>query len=221
MNRKLLLAALAVTAMGGAAIAADTMMAPRGPMQADANKDGVVSRAEFFAAAETRFAKLDANGDRKLSGEEVKGHGGRMLRLGADRDGTISFEEVAAATSARFTRLDTDKDGKLTGAELKPIGGRMHRFRAGQDDGPGMTGGRGWRRGEMGAMMLKRTDTDNDGRISRAEMRAQADERFDRMDANKDGFIDASEMDAMRARMPGRGGPGNDMPPPPEDDGGE
>ena len=55
-------------------------------------------------------------------------------------------------------------------------------------------------RGMMGARAMERLDTDGDGRISRAEFAAASQERFQRMDANGDGFLDAGE------RMP-RGGP--------------
>lgn len=46
----------------------------------------------------------------------------------------------------------------------------------------------------------KMGDTNNDGAISRTEMQANANERFTRMDANKDGKIDKADRDAMQAK---------------------
>ena len=209
----LLAAILSVSAIGGAAVAADAMAGPKGPMAADTNGDGVVSRSEFFAAADARYKARDANRDRKLSGDEMKDKGGRFARIDTNNDGVLTYEEAAAATSARFTRLDADQDGKLTPEEMRPMGERGHRHGpGGDDDGPGMRGARGG----IGAMMLERVDTDKDGRISRDEMRAQADQRFDRLDVNKDGFVDKSELTA-RGRPGGRG----DMPPPRPEEAGE
>ena len=201
MKKKLLIAAaLATSAVGGIAVTASAMLAPRGPMAADTDKDGVVTRSEFFAAAEARFAKRDANSDRKLSGDEIETgrRGEKLLRDDANKDGAITFAEATAAANAHFKAQDADKDGKLTGAEMRPRGPRG--------------------RGDMAGMMLRHADANKDGKVSRDEARAEADQRFDRLDANRDGYIDQAEMAAMRG--PGRGpggpgGPGGDMPPPP------
>lgn len=51
----------------------------------DKDGDGKVSKAEFLAGAEERFAKMDKNGDGFLSREdrpEGAGEGGRRLRGG-------------------------------------------------------------------------------------------------------------------------------------------
>jgi len=58
-------------------------------------------------------------------------------------------------------------------------------------------------------------DTNGDGVMTRDEAMAQADARFDRMDANKDGKLTADEM---RPRRP-MGGPDAASPPPPPADG--
>ncbi len=65
------------------------------------------------------------------------------------------------------------------------------------------------------AEMLKRADTDGDGKVSKAEFiksrTAELEEAFGRIDANGDGFIDEVEVkeiaERMRAGM-GREGPG-------------
>ncbi len=96
MRKKLIVAALTATLMGGgAALAAAATataqtqdMPPPGPggplLRADADKDGVVTRDEVLADVAARFARLDADKDGKISKEErqaMKGmRGGRGMR---------------------------------------------------------------------------------------------------------------------------------------------
>ncbi|MBN1852215.1 MAG: efflux RND transporter periplasmic adaptor subunit [Pirellulales bacterium] len=65
--------------------------------------------------------------------------------------------------------------------------------RPGREDRPG-----GNQRGPQGGMDLIQLDTDKDGKISKAEAPEQMRPFFDRMDGNRDGFIDAQEREALR-----------------------
>lgn len=73
---------------------------------ADANKDGAITRDEFVASHKTRsddmFTKLDTN-----------------------KDGTISRDEFTSRHEARvekmFTKLDANKDGKIDASEQKTM----------------------------------------------------------------------------------------------------
>lgn len=58
------------------------------------------------------------------------------------------------------------------------------------------------------AELIKRWDTDGDGAVSKAEWTAagRPAERFDMIDANKDGKVTAAEMEAAMAAMRQRGG---------------
>lgn len=58
------------------------------------------------------------------------------------------------------------------------------------------------------ADLIKRWDTDGDGAVSKAEWTAagRPAERFDTVDANKDGKVTAAEMEAAMAAMRQRGG---------------
>ncbi|MCC2975790.1 EF-hand domain-containing protein [Sphingomonas sp. PL-96] len=173
MKKFMIAAALGATLLGGAAQATlpqDAAQRRAGPMaMVDADKDGVVTRAEALAAADRHFAQMDRNGDGKLTGEELRrpGHRGHH-RPGADGK---------APPPGAVTPLQTDRDGRI--------------------DKPARGAGPKHSRGHM----LARLDTNRDGSVSREEFRTEATQRFDRVDANRDGRIDATEQAAMEARM--------------------
>ncbi|WP_291176343.1 efflux RND transporter periplasmic adaptor subunit [Gimesia sp.] len=56
--------------------------------------------------------------------------------------------------------------------------------------------------------MLQRLDKDADGKLSKEEAPERMQERFDELDANKDGFLDAGELSKLRGPGGGAGGPG-------------
>lgn len=62
------------------------------------------------------------------------------------------------------------------------------------------------------AELIKRMDTDADGKVNKDEFaamsRKMSDERFGQMDANADGFIDKDEAGKMAQRGGGQGGQG-------------
>jgi Ca2+-binding EF-hand superfamily protein len=109
-------------------------------------------------------------------------------KLDANGDGVVDRSEAARhpRLAGKFDDLDKNKDGKLAKEEMPRHHGR----------GFGRNG-----RGSHGMMM--ELDTDKDGRISRAES-AGAEGRmaahFDRMDINKDGFIDRADHE-LRAKQ--------------------
>lgn len=59
--------------------------------------------------------------------------------------------------------------------------------------------------GERGTRMMQRmlqmADTDQDGRISKAEFMAMHDKRFSMLDTNGDGFIDRAEREQAQQHM--------------------
>jgi hypothetical protein len=77
----------------------------------------------------------------------------------------------------------------------------------------------GEHRGRMMGMMARMADTNHDGAVSRDEFVAAALQRFDRMDANKDGTVTPDERQAahadMRQHMHDRMGGEGMAPPPP------
>jgi len=73
-------------------------------------------------------------------------------------------------------------------------GGRGH------EDHASCEHGRGHGRHGHGHM-LKKMDTDNDGRVTRAEFNAGTDARFKAMDKNNDGVITTEEIQAAHEAM--------------------
>lgn len=109
------------------------MMGPRRlppPLRdADANGDGIVTRAEIDQSTKTRFDKADANHDDSVSPAEFEENAPpRFLfgdpselfkRLDANEDAKLSPEEFNAPIRAMACRIDHDGDGAITPAEVE------------------------------------------------------------------------------------------------------
>lgn len=112
---------------------------------------------------------------------------------GPHRQGPVTRDGWMAA----FDRMDADRDGLVTPEERRAA-------RAAGLQGPGPDGrGAGRRRGRGGHAMIRPNET-RDAYLARAAA------RFDRVDANRDGRIDAAELRGAR----GRRGAGDAAPPP-------
>mgnify|MGYP003346394751 CR=1 FL=1 len=94
------------------------------------------------AAAEARFARMDANGDGTIGADErgkgmgkwkrggrrgaaaegspVPMHGGKRHEMKADAngDGVITRAEFDAHSAARFAAMDANKDGRIDASEM-------------------------------------------------------------------------------------------------------
>jgi hypothetical protein len=120
-----LLATPALAQSDTAAPAAKPIRTTTGMMRYDANKDGIVDRAEWNAGQQARFQELDKNGDGKISAQEFSPGGttdkreAAFRRLDADRDGAVTQTEFMAQADRNFARCDSDKDGKITTAECR------------------------------------------------------------------------------------------------------
>ena len=60
---------------------------------------------------------------------------------------------------------------------------------------------KGHDRGKIGAMILKKMDTDGDQKISQEEFSTFHNERFLKMDADSDGFVTTEEAKAHHKKM--------------------
>jgi hypothetical protein len=106
-----------------------------------------------------------------------------------DASGVATRAEAIAQADARFAQMDTDRDGRVTGGEMRAYRAALHdRMVASGRDGPVPSPGRRKHDG-MGLGMA----SNGDGSVTREAFTARALKRFDRMDANRDGTIDATE----------------------------
>lgn len=150
-------------------------------------------------------------------------HGGPMMRADADGDGKVSRAEFIAQADGRFLQMDTDKDGTVSRSEMKAFRQAMHDRRIAD----GARGDMPPPRPHDGKRPKPPKDHGEHGPdgefkdkppITRQAFTDRAAKRFDRIDANRDGVIDQTEIAAarpMRGRHGKHGGPGHDMPPPP------
>ncbi len=108
---------------------------------------------------------------------------GHFAKLDANGDGFIDKSEAKGPLAEHFDAIDTDHDGRLSRDELKAA--RAAHGMKGDKTGKDRKGG--------GLAML---DADHDGRVSWAEFSAGIKSHFDQLDANHDGYLDATEMRA-------------------------
>ncbi|WP_428150582.1 EF-hand domain-containing protein [Brevundimonas sp.] len=181
----------------------------------------VLTAGSALAQQAPRAVRADADGDGRISRAEfVDGRIARLTAIDANRDGSISAEERQSGidtrrnqrASARFETLDKDGNGAVSREEFTAAremrGERAgHGVRQGGHRGPGAGWGRG--RGHGGGERGQGAEARAPLTIAAVQTRLTA--RFDRLDANHDGFITAEERTAARQAMrdqrgEGRGG---------------
>lgn len=77
----------------------------------DTNHDGAISRTEYTAMVEARFAHADANHDGRLTGDERSNHHGQP---GPEQ----TQAEFSAQALGVFDGEDTNHDGAINGDEV-------------------------------------------------------------------------------------------------------
>lgn len=151
----------------------------------------------------TRLILIGAGGAAALSIAAAAfafGPGGHdpMTMFDKDGNGALSLAEVRQGAEAMFAKADADKDGRLSHDEMRAHHGKMGGGHHGRG-GPHKAGGSP--PGERGPM---RMDTDGDGAISLAETQSMLEGHFTRADANRDGSVTRTEMEAAHRDMRGR-----------------
>lgn len=201
MKTRHTLAALAVLALGALVWAAAPLLADHpfgGPPPSweefaerhDADGDGRVSAEELVRTSD-HFTRLDPDGDGYVTEADFEAHRGEMAftfvahRADADRDGDVT----AAELDAWFAERDRNGDGRLEASDFEERG----------PGGPGPHFG-------IAAVL----DADGDGAVTRADLEALAAH----FDADGDGAVEADELPEMGPGPHGRfhhhgfGGPG-------------
>jgi hypothetical protein len=131
----------------------------------------------FITAIGLAAIAVDASAD---AGKKGNGPGmERLKQADTNADGMISRDEAKSSLpmiSKHFDEIDANKDGQLTSDELRAFHGKQ--------------------RGDQ----WKKMDANGDGKLSRDEAAKspRLAERFDQIDANKDGFVTPDEMKAAR-----------------------
>lgn len=132
MNSWIKAAAIAAAVVATPIIAQETLGSSGGSQRgmgmmrmADANGDGVVTRDEWIAASDARFARMDANGDGVLDANERPRRGPE----GAPGD-KITRDQFRAQSLRRFDRVDTNRDGKVDATEMAAAATLMRARRA-------------------------------------------------------------------------------------------
>ena len=104
--------------------------------------------------------------------------GAALEQADANHDGKVTKQEYNDARAALFARMDRNGDGFI-------------------DDADSRAGGN--ERGQRAAKALRgRIDSNGDGKISKEEFVNAPTMLFDKFDANKDGVLDATELEAAR-----------------------
>jgi Ca2+-binding EF-hand superfamily protein len=165
---------------------------------------GAMAQTKGPVVTQTAFSKIDADKNGVVTVAEYAAFWkGRFQEIDADKDGKIMADEFAAATKQAFGAADTNKDNVLVAQEFVAYwcgpeaqvparakgktGKRIDANRDGKID-----------KDECVVFWIARVndmDTNKDGRVTMDEFIAMTQKQFKEMDRNGDGFISVQEYD--------------------------
>lgn len=109
-------------------------------------------------------------------------HAEKFDMMDTDQDGKISAAEHEAGSQQMFSEIDKNSDGRITAEEMTA---KMNdKKKAGKTPHKSV------------AEKLAKADANADKVVTSAEHKASAQNMFNKMDTNKDGFLTAEEMQA-------------------------
>jgi Ca2+-binding EF-hand superfamily protein len=143
-----------------------------------------------------RLALLTVAASALATAAYAAGPGGFLKSADLNKDGLIDQNEFQQSRDKWFADLDANKDGFVTADELKAFGDKMHAEWAKKhgDQAAADKPDADKKHGDFSQRILKRVDTDKDGKISKAEFDAEGSKLFAKLDGNSDGKISESEM---------------------------
>lgn len=124
-----------------------------------------IPRAQFITEVDTQFRKMDADKNGRLTRAEIE-----------QFDKLLAVAEARSRNQALFKQLDSNKNGQLSSAEFASVTPPAPPANA--------------------QPMLAREDGNRDGQISLIEHRSATLANFDRLDTDKDGIVTPAEMKA-------------------------
>jgi Ca2+-binding EF-hand superfamily protein len=186
----------------------------------DADGDGVISKLELRKAIKA-LKTLDNDGSITLAEASVGGPsaiaGGvaaddpqvaQLMSMDRNRDNKLTANEVPPAMQQMVGAADQDRNGEITREEIAAaVANTRNRFGAGS-----WQGGPGGARGPNGAGLddteqamgqFLQHDKDGDGKVTERELPPQM-RRAMQADQNKNGELDAGEMQAWIAQQGGK-----------------
>lgn len=122
------------------------------------------------------------------------------LALGSALAATLGTASIASAAESPFAVQSLNKGYMVAGSH--DYGDKKNGYDDGDNRGdyPDRKDGYGDKKRGEGRCGMAMADTNNDGRVSRDEHARHAETMFDRMDTNKDGYIDKDEANAMKKK---------------------
>lgn len=173
----------------------------------DTNQDGAITLAEYEAVA-GGTPTTPSSPTTPPKPAEAPTVPADAVFSGYDKNADSKVTKDELANEAAFQRYDLDKDGAISLAEYNQVSGKTAPTPPGAPAPPATPGAGGGMASQI-ETIIKTVDKNADGRITKEE--AGEAPWFARVDQNKDGVIDATELETVRklaARGGGSGGGG-------------